>query len=116
MLDPFDQSSLQGIYSNTRFSGERGEESDAAARLADGLLAGSASVAAAGRSAERSVEAARFTAKSRLKAAKRAAAYREEEQRRARQASEPSTGEKIASGIGTAASVVGSVAGVAAAI
>jgi acyl dehydratase len=119
MFDPFDSSSIQSAYGGTRFTGGQGEEQDAMADFADSYMQGAMGIEAATRSG-----------KLRAKAAKRAARYRKEQaqvqmdfQREmaqdARRAARPSSGQRIASGIGTAASAVGAIGsavGIAAAI
>jgi hypothetical protein len=101
MFDPFDSSSIQSAYDGTRFTGGQGEEQDAMADFADSYMQGRMGIQAAERSAAL-----------RAKAAERAHQYRKQQQ-------QMSTGQKVASGIGTAASAigaVGSVVGIAAAI
>jgi hypothetical protein len=119
MLDPFDQSSLSGIYAGSRFSDGQAGERDAMADFADSALMGAMGIEAAERSAEMDRRYAKRSGGLRVKAAKRASRYRDQQVAAQRRAAEPSTGQKIASGIGTAASAIGavsSVAGVAAAI
>jgi hypothetical protein len=98
MFNPLDSSSVQSAYGGTRFSGGQKEEQDA---MADRFLMGAMGV-----------RAAEGAARARVKAAERAHQYRQRQ-------SKMSTGQKVASGIGTAASAigaVGSVVGIAAAI
>jgi len=113
MLDPFDNSAIQSAHSGTRFTGGQGEEQSAMADFADSYLQGAMGL-----------ESAKRSGKLRVKAAKRASRYREKQAqvqmdfqrqmaRDARRAAQPSTGQRIASGIGTAASVVGTAASVA---
>jgi hypothetical protein len=94
MFDPFDGSSIQSAYGGTRFTGGQGEEQDAMADFADSYMQGRMGIQAAERSADL-----------RVKAAKRAAAYREEQARKARKAAEPSTFQKILGGVSTVAKV-----------
>jgi hypothetical protein len=91
MFDPFDSSSIQSAYGGTRFTGGQGEEQDAMADFADSYMQGRMGIQAAARSG-----------KLRIDAAKRALQYRKQQQK-------PSTGQKIASGIGVAASAAGAV-------
>jgi hypothetical protein len=101
MFNPLDSSSVQSAYGGTRFSGGQKEEQDAMADLGDNFLMGAMGV-----------RAAEGAARARVKAAERAHQYRQRQ-------SKMSTGQKVASGIGTAASAigaVGSVVGIAAAI
>lgn len=89
MFDPFDSSAIQESYGKKRFTSGKEVEREAMADFTNSFLQGGMEI-----------EAAKRSAKWRVTAAERAAKYR-------KQQAKPSTGQKIASGIGVAASVTG---------
>lgn len=101
MFNPLDSSYVQSAYDGTRFSGGQKEEQDAMEDFGDSFLMGAMGV-----------RAVKSAGRARVKAAERAHQYRQQQQKM-------STGQKVASGIGTAASAIGAVGsavGIAAAI
>jgi acyl dehydratase len=119
MFDPFDSGAMQVAHGGTRFTGGQGEEQDAMGGLADSYLQGAMGIKAAERSGKLRVKAAKRASKYREKQAQVQMDFQRQMARDARRAARPSSGQRIASGIGTAASAVGaigSVAGIAAAI
>jgi hypothetical protein len=111
MLDPFDQSSLQGIYSGNRFSGGQADEDAAAAGMVEDSMVGAIDINTAKRSGKLRVKAAKRASKYRDKQMEKQMEFQREMARDARRAARPSTGQRIAGGIGTAASAIGAVSG-----